>query len=47
MEFANEIFKRTIHNLIITFRVMPMASQAVFNPGATLFEGGDTPSAEG
>lgn len=39
MEFANEIFKRSIHNPIITFRDMPKSSQAVFNPGATMFNG--------
>ncbi|MHB1456082.1 MAG: glycoside hydrolase family 130 protein [Armatimonadota bacterium] len=39
MEFVYEIFKRTIHNPIITYRDMPIASQAVFNPGATMFNG--------
>jgi len=39
MEFANEIFKRTIHNPIITYRDMPSPCQAVFNPGATIFNG--------
>lgn len=39
MRLSNELFKRCKHNPIITFRTMPYTCQAVFNPGATLFEG--------
>lgn len=37
MDFVNEIFKRIDHNPILTFRDMPYVCQAVFNPGATVF----------
>lgn len=39
MKFQNEIFTRCESNPIITFRDMPYPCQAVFNPGATLFNG--------
>ncbi|MHB0999652.1 MAG: glycoside hydrolase family 130 protein [Armatimonadota bacterium] len=35
----NEVFKRSQYNPIITFRDMPYAAQAVFNPGAALVNG--------
>ncbi|MGC8833978.1 MAG: glycosidase, partial [Armatimonadota bacterium] len=34
---ARELFVRSIHNPIITYRDMPSACNSVFNPGATMF----------
>jgi beta-1,4-mannooligosaccharide/beta-1,4-mannosyl-N-acetylglucosamine phosphorylase len=39
MRLTNELFQRCKHNPIITYRNMPYVCQAVFNPGATMFNG--------
>lgn len=36
---GNEIFQRSEHNPLITFRDMPYPCNTVFNPGATEFQG--------